>query len=128
MVLKAIRRLGQKVVHGARWLANKAKSGVQWVSRMGTKGYNFLKKIPIVGDLAANAADRLASTKIPGIGMSAKDIVRSAGKGVSAFDNLVSDAERLVNAKSVGEAKRAAKRLYTKARNAKSRVQAMRKT
>jgi len=122
--LDRIRQLGQKVVNGGKYLGSKARRGIQWVKNLGSKARTFAGKIPVVGGLLTKTLDKLASTPII-FGYSARDIVKKAEDGVSGFDNLVGDAERLIQSKSVNEARRNAKSLYTKA---KKSAGAIRKT
>jgi len=119
--LDRLRQIGRKVVGGAKWLGSKARKGVNWVKRMGTKVRNFVGKVPIIGGLLQKTVDRLANTPFI-FGYSARDILNKAEQGVSGFENLTADAERLLQSRTVEEAKRNATNLYKKARKNASAI------
>jgi hypothetical protein len=72
-VWNGIKSGGSRVLN---W-ANKARDGIN-------KGWNFVKKIPVVG----NIADRAASLKLPLINMSLKDVAGTADTALDTANDI----------------------------------------
>jgi len=83
-LVDGVKHLGRRVVDGVG-------NGLNAIRNVGERVYNGVKKIPVVGDIAAAGLEKLYNTSIPGVGLSARDAFEGANKAVETGKQLLSD-------------------------------------